>query len=177
LGRADRGLSVACSDPDRVSGLILGNTWFWPPDRRARIFSLVMSSPPMQRAILKRNMFVERILPSGISRKLSTEEMEHYRAVQSRPEDRVGVAELPKQIVKAKPFLGALEQDVRGKLAGKRTLITFPMRDRAFAAKTVVPRMREAFLNVQVTELPTAKHFFVEDAPHDVAAAIRDRFE
>ena len=36
------GLSVACSDPDRVSGLVLGNTWFWPADWRARVFSLVM---------------------------------------------------------------------------------------------------------------------------------------
>jgi haloalkane dehalogenase len=170
------GLSLACSDPERVSGLVLGNTWFWPADRRARFFSLVMSSPPMQRAILKRNMFVERILPAGITRKLSSEEMQHYCAVQPTPEDRVGVAELPKQIVKAKSFLAALEQNVRRELAAKRTLITFPMQDRAFPAKTVLPRMRETFSDIRVTELPHAKHFFVEDAPREISAAIIKRF-
>jgi haloalkane dehalogenase len=170
------GLSVACSDPERVSGLVLGNTWFWPADRRARIFSMAMSSWPMQRAILNRNLFVERILPSGISRKLTPLEMEHYRAVQPTPQDRLGVAELPKQITKAKPLLAALENDVRRELAATRTLITFPMQDRAFPASTVLPRMRGIFSDVQVTELPNAKHFFVEDAPHEVSNAIIERF-
>jgi haloalkane dehalogenase len=170
------GLSVACANPDRVSGLILGNTWFWPADRRARIFSRVMSTWPLQRAITHRNLFVERILPSGISRKLSPEEMRHYREVQPTPDDRVGVAELPKQIVKATPFLATLERDVRRTLGDKRVLITFPMRDRAFPAASVLPRMRETFSDAHVTELPNAKHFFVEDAPHDVATAIRERF-
>jgi haloalkane dehalogenase len=170
------GLSVACSDPDRVSGLVLGNTWFWPADWRARVFSLVMSSAPMQRAIINRNMFVERILPSGVTRKLSDEEMQHYRAVQPTPKDRLAVAELPKQIVKARPFLAALEQAVKRNLADKRTLVTYPMQDRAFPAKTVLPRMRQTFSDLQITQLPNAKHFFVEDTPQEVCVAIRQRF-
>jgi haloalkane dehalogenase len=53
------GLSVACTDPGRVSGLVLGNTFFWPADRRARMFSKIMSSRPLHRAILNRNLFVQ----------------------------------------------------------------------------------------------------------------------
>lgn len=170
------GASVACSDPDRVTGLVLGNTWFWPPDRRARIFSTIMSSWPLQRAILKRNLFVERILPAGISRKLSAEEMEHYRAVQPTPAARVGVAELPRQITAATPFLAELAQSVPRQLGGKRAVITYPMRDTAFPAAAVLPRLRAAFTDVEVVELPNAKHFFVEDAPHEVATAIAERF-
>lgn len=52
----------------------------------------------------------------------------------------------------------------------------FPMRDRAFPATTVLPRMREAFPDAQVTELPHAKHFVLEDTPREVAAAIAERF-
>ena len=63
-------LSVGCAEPDRVSGVVLGNTWFWPADRRGRVFSRVMSSRPLQRAVLRRNLFVERLLPSGIVRTL-----------------------------------------------------------------------------------------------------------
>jgi pimeloyl-ACP methyl ester carboxylesterase len=86
------GLSVATADPERIAGLVLGNTWFWPSDRQARAFSRVMSSAPMQR-------------------------------------------------------------------------ITYPMRDFAFPHKQVLPKMRAAFKDVSVVDLPRAKHFFLEDAP------------
>ncbi len=170
------GLAVACADPDRVNGLVLGNTWFWPADRRARMFSKLMSTWPLQRAIINRNLFVERILPSGISRKLTPEEFRHYRAVQPTPEARGGVAELPRQIIRATPFLTTLERDVQDKLANKPALITYPMRDAAFPAKAVLARMRNTFCDIKLTELPHAKHFFLEDAPHEVAAAIIERF-
>jgi haloalkane dehalogenase len=140
------------------------------------MFSKVMSTRLLQRAILKRNLFVERILPSGINRKLSAEELDHYRRVQPTPQDRIGVAELPKQIITATPFLVALERDVTTKLADQRVLITYPMRDPEFPAKTALPRMREIFSDAEIRELPAAKHFFLEDAPQEVAAAILERF-
>lgn len=171
------GLSVATADPDRVAGLVLGGTWFWPADRRIRMFSRVMSSRPLQRAILRRNLFVERFIPQGITRTLSPEEMEHYRAVQPTPEARVGVAELPRQLVAARPFLAELAESVPRRLGDKRVLITFPMRDAAFRPATVLPRMRSAFSDAVVVELENASHFFVEDAAEDVAAAIVRRFE
>lgn len=171
------GLATASSDPERVSGLVLGNTWFWPADRRAHAFSRFMSSRPLQRAILERNLFVERLLPAGVARSLSREEMEHYRGVQPTPEARVGVAELPRQIVAAGPWLATVARAVPRRLGDKRTLVTFPMRDVAFPARAVLPRMREAFSDLEVVELQEAKHFFPEDAPAVVAAAIARRFE
>ncbi len=170
------GTSVACADPGRVSGLVLGNTWFWPADRRTRIFSKIMSTQPLQRAILNRNLFVERILPAGTARRLSAAEMDHYRSPQPTPEARRGVAEFPRQLVAASPMLAELEPRVRRELGDKRVLVTFPMRDVAFRAKDVIPRMREAFRDVQVVELRHAKHYFVEDAPDQVSEAIKARF-
>jgi haloalkane dehalogenase len=170
------GLSLACADPDRIGGVVLGNTWFWPADRRARVFSRVMSTRPLQWMILERNLFVERILPSGVDRRLTELEMEHYRAVQSTPAQRVGVAALPRQITAARPFLAELERAVPRRLGDKPALITFPMRDVAFPAADVLPRLRGAFADAQVVELPNAKHFFAEDAPAEVATAIARRF-
>ena len=105
------GLSVASSD--RVAGLVLGNTWFWPPDRPMRIVSRIMSSPPLQWAIVRHNFFVERIIPSGTGRKLSKPEMDHYRGVQPSPEARAVVAEFPRHIVAASSWLRELEVAVR----------------------------------------------------------------
>jgi haloalkane dehalogenase len=170
------GLSVATADPERIAGLVLGNTWFWPSDRRARAFSRVMSTAPMQRAILKRKLFVERILPSGIVRKLTAEEMDHYRRVQPTPEARVGVARFPREIIAARPLLSELAESVPRQLGDKRVLITYPMRDFAFPHKQVLPKMRAAFKDVSVVDLPRAKHFFLEDASAEVSAAILDRF-
>lgn len=169
-------LSVGCEEPDRVTGVVLGNTWFWPSDRRARMFSRVMSSRPLQRAIVQRNFFVERLLPSGIVRELEPEEMEHYRAVQPTPESRAGVAELPRQLIDAGPWLAELADAVPRLLGSARALVTYPMRDPAFPAKPTLPRFRNAFADIEVVELPRAKHFFLEDASPEVAAAITERF-
>ncbi len=170
------GLSVACEDPSRVAGLVLGGTWFWPPDRRFRMFSAVMSSWPLQRAILRRNLFVERFIPAGMTRELSREEMDHYRRVQPTPEARIGVAELPKQIVRATPFFANLAESVPRVLGSKRVLITFPMRDTAFRPADILPRLRSSFADPTVVELEHAGHYFVEDAPDEVAAAVLARF-
>ena len=170
------GLAAACADPERVGGVALGGTWFWPPDRRFRMFSRVMSSRPLQWAILRRNLFVERFIPSGTTRELSDEEMDHYRLAQPTPESRVGVAELPRQIVAATPFLAVLSEAVPRELGAKPALITFPMRDGAFRPGEVLPRLRGAFTDVTVVELENAGHFFVEDAPGEVADAVAARF-
>lgn len=170
------GLSAACAEPDRVTGIVLGGTWFWPAELRFRMFSRVMSSRPLQRAILHRNLFVERFIPRGTNRVLSAEEMEHYRAVQPSPDARVGVAELPRQIIRSRPFLQRLAQNVPRSLGGKPALITFPMADMAFRPDQVLPRMRSTFTNAVVVELADANHFFVEDAPDEVADAVIAHF-
>ncbi len=170
------GTSVACADPSRVSGLVLGNTWFWPSERRARVFGRIMSSRPLRSAILKRNFFVERLMPNATDRKLSPEEMEHYRRVQPTAAARIGVAELPRQLNAAAPWLAELAEAVPRELGAKRVLVTFPMRDIAFPAREILPRMRAAFTDLEIVELPRAKHYFVEDAPGEVAAAVAARF-
>ena len=170
------GTAVASARADRIAGLVIGNTWLGAPDLRARVFSRVMSSSPFQSAILERNFFVERFVPLGVVRDLSELEMDHYRAAQPTAGQRVGVAELPRQIVAATPWLEGLAHDVPAKLGSKRTLIAWPMRDSAFPAKRNVPRMRAIFPDATVLELPKARHYFQEDASPEVAAAIVERF-
>ena len=57
------GMDVASRLPDRFSGLVMGNTWFWPADdNTTRGFSLAMGSPPMQALIKRRNFFVTTLM-------------------------------------------------------------------------------------------------------------------
>ena len=88
----------------------------------------------------------------------------------------MGVAEFPRQIVEATPFLAELEEAVPRELGRTRALITYPMRDRAFRPGEILPRLRDVFSDVTVVELPYANHYFVEDAPDEVAQAVIARF-
>jgi haloalkane dehalogenase len=130
----------------------------------------------MQRAIVERNFFVNRIIPAGTTRTLTDEEMDHYRGAQPTTEARAGVAEFPRQIVTAGDWLDTLESRVPQRLRDKRVLITWPMRDRAFRAGKMLPRVRAPFADVRVVELPRASHYFQEDAPNEVVRAIVERF-
>ncbi|MGH3522646.1 MAG: haloalkane dehalogenase [Mycobacterium sp.] len=170
-------MAVGVRRADRIRGVILGNTWFWPADTLPmKAFSRVMSSPPMQYAILQRNFFVERLIPAGTEHRPSTAVTAHYRAVQPSAAARVGVAELPKQILAARPLLTRLAREVPATLGTKPALLIWGMKDAAFRPGSMIPRMRAAFSDHVVVELPTAKHFIQEDAPGPIAEAITTRF-
>ncbi len=171
------GMAVAVERADRVRGVVLGNTWFWPADTLSmRAFSRVMSSPPLQYAILHRNFFVERLIPAGTAHRPSAAVMEHYRAVQPSADARKGVAEMPKQILAAHPLLTRLAAEVPAKLGGKPALFVWGMKDFAFKPGPTIPRMRATFPDHVLVELPNARHFIQEDAPDQIAAAISERF-
>ncbi|MCH7811614.1 MAG: alpha/beta fold hydrolase [Chloroflexi bacterium] len=171
------GIATALAAPERVSGLVFGNTWFWPTDRFMNsVFSVFMSSPPMRWAILQRNFFVERLIPAGTARKLSQEEMDHYRGVQPDRDARAGVAEFPRQLRTAAPFLAELARRVPDVLAEKPLLLVWGMKDFAFRPNWAIPRWQATFKDVVLLELPDARHFIQEDAPDEIAAAIRERF-
>lgn len=162
---------------ERVRGVVLGNTWFWPSDDlSAKVFSKVMGSFPMQWAILQRNFFVNRLIPAGTTSALSEAVMAHYRGVQPSPAARIGVARMPKEILAARPLLERLARDVPATLGSKPALFTWGMKDFAFPPGRNIPRMRSAFADHVLLELPDANHFIQEDAPARIAESIIDRF-
>lgn len=171
------GLKIALERAERVRGLVLGNTWFWPlGDLVTKFFSRTMSTHFMQRQMLEKNFFVERLMPNVMSTKLTTAEMDHYRAAQPSPEARVGVAEFPRQILAAVPLLTRLSEDVPRVLGSKPALLVWGMKDFAFRPRRFIPRISEIFPDHHLTELTEAKHYIQEDAPQEIADSIRRRF-
>jgi haloalkane dehalogenase len=153
------------------------NTWFWPADRfPMKAFSRVMSSRPLQRRILERNLFVERFIPAGTSRDLSAAEMDHYRGVQPSPAARVAVAVFPRQILAATPWLGRLAASAPAALRDKPTALVWGMRDRAFGSNGILERWRSEFPSAEVVILDDANHYVQEDAPEQIAATAMRRF-
>lgn len=171
------GLGAATTRADRVKGIVLGNTAFWPVTQPANLaFGVIMSSPPLQRRILERNLLVERFLLGRPGPTLTPAEADHYRAVQPTKEARRGLAVMPQEIRAARPLLEKLAADVPVHLGTKPTLAVWGMRDMVFRPRACLPRMRSAFTELEVVELRRAGHFVQEDAPDQIAAAIIERF-
>ncbi|MGO3328330.1 alpha/beta fold hydrolase [Gordonia sp. (in: high G+C Gram-positive bacteria)] len=171
------GLGAALRRADRVRGVVVSNTAFWPIEPLAnRAFSVIMSSAPMQRKILQQNFLVEKFLLGKAGPALTPEEADQYRAVQPDWDARRGLAVMPAQIRAARPLLAKLSTDVPTTLGAKPALAVWGMRDMVFRPNTCLPRVRDSFADLTVVELPEAGHFVPEDAPYALARAIVDRF-
>ena len=169
-------MAVATARPDRVRGVVLGNTWFWPADGwRLKLFSIVMGTWPLQYLVLHRNLFVE-FVRLATTEKLAETVMQHYRGVQPTPAARRGIAEFPKQIRAARPLLERLAHDVPGQLGSKPALFVWGMEDPAFPLASTLSRLQDTFPDNVVVRLPQANHFIQEDAPDAIAEAILQRF-
>jgi haloalkane dehalogenase len=80
-----------------MEGIVCPLTWEdWPEGARG-IFQGFRSTKG-EDLVLQRNMFVEAVLPSSVMRGLGEEEMQHYRAAFSTPDDRQPTLNWPRLI-------------------------------------------------------------------------------
>ncbi len=171
------GMDIASRNPDRVHGLVMGNTWFWPSDgRMMTLFSKVMGSRPMQRLIKNRNIFVTRVMKQTLQVKLTDKEFAHYTDVVPTPASREGIAVFPRQILDAEPWLAELEQRVADTLGDKTVVLIFGRKDPALASESIIAHWQSAFPAATLIELPDAGHYIQEDAPDEIVQAIRTAF-
>ncbi len=171
------GMDIASRNPDRVHGLVMGNTWFWPSDgRMMTLFSKGMGSRPMQRLIKNRNIFVTRVMKQTLQVKLTDKEFAHYTDVVPTPASREGIAVFPRQILDAEPWLAELEQRVADTLGDKTVVLIFGRKDPALASESIIARWQSAFPAATLIELPDAGHYIQEDAPDEIVQAIRTAF-
>ncbi|HSH76423.1 MAG TPA: alpha/beta fold hydrolase [Longimicrobiales bacterium] len=165
------GMRVALDELPRLRALVMGNTWYWPLDAwQAKAFAYVMSMDPIQSLILRRNLFVERVMPLGVKHPLADEVVHHYREAQPTPGSRIGVAEFPRQLLDATDWLAELADGVRASLGNVPLLLVWGMKDFAFP-RPYVERFREDFRLARFERLD-ARHFIQEDAPGEIASAI-----
>lgn len=171
------GMDIASRSPERIHGLVMGNTWFWPSESRMmKVFSKVMGAAPMQWLILNRNIFVSPMMRKSLQVKLSDKEFAHYTDVVPTPESREGIAVFPREITASHPWLHELEQRVAKTLGDKPVVLVFGRKDPALGSEGVIQRWREEFPGATCIELPDAGHYIQEDAPDDIIRAIHTAF-
>ncbi len=171
------GMDVASRMPERVAGLVMGNTWFWPADGlMMNGFSLIMSTPPIQALITNQNFFVNQLMKRTLKADLTDEEFNHYAAVVPTPESRKGIAVFPREIRGAEPWLAQLERRVATSLADKPIVLVWGMKDPAFGRDQVIARWADTFPQATVIRLEDAGHYIQEDAPERIVDAIASAY-
>ena len=126
--------------------------------------------------VLSRNLFVEAVLPNSIIRKLTDEEMDHYRAPFSTPDDRQPTLNWPRQI----PIDGEPVEMVELVTEYGHWLeqsVTLPkLFINAEPGSILVGRQREycrTWPHQKEVTVP-GKHFIQEDSPSEIGQAIAE---
>jgi len=167
------GMAVALHDTDRIRALVMGNTWYWPTQAlHLRAFSFAMSLGYLQGLMLRKNIFVERIIPLGVKHPLAGEVLEHYRGPFPTTDSRAGIAEFARQLTLSANWLGRIEAGVRRNMSKVPLLLTWGVEDLAFTPAFMDTFLRD-FQRATVVRLD-AKHYIQEDAPGEVSDAIRN---
>lgn len=173
------GFDWARRHPDRVAGIVYMEalvkpvTWAAWPEAARKVFQ-AMRSPAGEEMVLQKNVFVERILPASVLRKLSDEEMAVYRrpfleAGESRRPTlawprQIPIEGEPKDVVELVAAYGAW-------LAGSALPKLFV---NAEPGSILVGAQREYCRTWPNQREITVKgsHFIQEDSPHEIGEAL-----
>lgn len=170
------GLSYAIKHPEKVSKLVITNSWMWPVDKDwyYRAFSGFMGGSVGRWLIRRHHYFVNGVMKKAFGNlaKLSPEIHRCYRLPLADPTDRRGCWVFPKQIVGATPWLTELWNQ-RHRIVDKPALLVWGMKDIAFREKEL-NRWIELFYKAQVCRLPETGHFVAEESPEALTRAIAD---
>ena len=175
------GFHWARNHPDLVRGiaymeaLVSPVEWSEWPEAARGIFQGFRSEKG-EDLVLTRNLFVEAVLPNSVIRKLTDEEMGHYRAPFSTPDDRQATLNWPRQI----PIDGEPVEMVQLVSEYGRWLeesVTLPkLFINAEPGSILVGRQREycrSWPNQKEVTVP-GKHFVQEDSPSKIGKAIAE---
>jgi haloalkane dehalogenase len=166
------GLGFAGRHPDRIRALLIGNTWAWPAQGTKHLerFSKIVGGPIGRFLILNFNAFVNVLVPSGVSRRLSPEEMRAYRGPFPTCPSRLPTAIFPREILHSREYLAEVESNL-GRLTQKPALILWGDRDTAFR-DAQRERFEQLFPNHRTRILKGAKHFVQEEAPGQICEEV-----
>jgi haloalkane dehalogenase len=169
------GLSIAVERPQDFAGLVILNTWCWPPTWDARLFSRLMGGKVLGKFLqLRKNFFASKILPSGIfhKEKVTPALRKAYADPFPTEDSRMGTWVFPGEIRRAARWLADIESRLH-LLNYKPVAMVRPKRDPAFGKRRVLDRWLSHFPKADVEELEDASHYLQEDRPDQVIAAIR----
>lgn len=173
------GMSIAVDRPDDVAGLVICNTWSWPPDRvLTRIFSAIFGGPVGKYLILQHNFFARWLMPASFTRPelRAPDVLNAYTDPFPTPASRMGTYVFPCAINHSDEWLASIESRLH-LLAGKPVALVWAMKDLAFGNEETIARWHRHFPHASVDRIPDAGHYVPEERPDRVVAGIQGVLE
>ena len=168
------GLRVALQRPQRVAGLVLSNTWCWPPTPDLRLFSALAGGRWPGHALQVRcNAFARWLMPLGMASRgaLTPEVRRAYRAPLGDGGRGHAAWVLARSIRTQSAWLAGIAERL-GQLRDKPVTLVWGRGDPALGHARVLRRWRELVPWARVVTLAHASHYVPEDAPAALADAI-----
>ncbi|MBZ0263216.1 alpha/beta fold hydrolase [bacterium] len=169
------GLSWAVSNPDRVSKLILFNTWMWSLKHNTAIQKAerFLNSPLAKSLYLRANFSARVMLKAGFKNKkyFSRELQKAYQAPLDSPEHRHGTWGFAQELIGSSLWYDTLWEQARY-LARTPALLLWGMKDPAFGASEL-EIWEKLFVKPEVHRLNDIGHFVPEEAPEIVLAHVQ----
>lgn len=168
------GLGAAGRRPDKVKALVIGNAWAWPVDDEPHfiLFSRLLGGSLGSALIRRLNASVNVLIPLGTRRrKLDRTEMGAYRKPLNTNDRREASHIFAREVVGSTEFLRRVETNL-SRLKNKPVLLCWGTADVAFRERER-RRFASIFPEAQTVTLNGAGHYIQEDAPEEMATAIR----
>jgi haloalkane dehalogenase len=169
------GMAAALEVPNRLSGLVLFNTFAWSArgDAHFEIFSRLMGGTVGTQLVARFNLLINMMMTRMFSHsRLSAEAKRAYRGPFRTAVARKAISVFAREILNSSAFLASLEVRLIS-FSTLPTLIVWAERDVAFKPRHR-KRLEAAFEQHTTVLLPDAGHFLQEECPEEIAGAIRD---
>jgi haloalkane dehalogenase len=168
------GLPILLREPERVSSLVLINTWLWPHGDTPQVqrVSRLIASPLGRLLYLGLNASPRWLVPASFARRsrLTKPIHRHYIAPFPTRAQRHAPFVLGRELAGSDPFYAQLWSD-RAALHRIPTTVIWGMRDPAFGP-AYLARWQAELPDARVAMLEDAGHFPQEEAPEQVTAAL-----
>lgn len=168
------GLSIAVERAQDVAGLVILNTWCWPPPLDMRIFSLLLGGALGKYLNLQCNFFARRIVSWSLAHPESktSEVLKAYTDPFPTSSSRMGTYVFPRSIRGSAEWLETIEGKL-ARLQDKPVELVWAMQDVVFGNESIIERWLNYFPDAPLDRIADAKHYLQEDNPERVAAGIQ----
>lgn len=169
------GLAASGRSPERVAGLVLGNTWAWSMGRRipAHLWAQSIGGIPGRFVVEQLNAFVRVGMRLGAHRnRPSGRVMEHYERPFPTAASRRPTWVFAREVTGASDFLEDEAHAALRTLADRPALLPWGDKDPVFSSADR-DRLAGELQHATVHPLSGAGHFIQEDAPQEISDAVR----
>ncbi len=181
------GLKYAAENEANIKGIVLmegilrpWESWDTIPPVTRRMFKKFFDKIEGPKLIYDQNFFIEKALPYLTKRKLSQQEMTHYRKPFLEEESRKPMLSFPRElpIAGANPKNAAIINNYNKWLrTTKVPLHILWAKPGSLFRKEYIPIMRKEFPNMTDKCVGKSKHYLQEDVPNEIGEAIVEWFE